>query len=69
MIKVIIPKETTLDETFEGLSSKVNDKFYYIPGWFEKLENGDFQFHNMNNLPKELIEAVEKIRNPKTPKK
>lgn len=33
-------------------------KYYYIPGWFEKMENGDYNFHHFEKLPDELITTL-----------
>jgi len=68
-MRVIVGKNDNFSEVVESLSSIVDGKFYYIPGWFQKDENGDFQFHHMNNLPEELKQSVEKLKNPKKPKK
>ena len=66
-MKVIVTKEDKMSEVLESISSVVDAKFYYIPGWFEKDDNGDFQFHHMNNLPEELTKAVKELQQP--PKK
>ena len=63
-MKVIVTKEDKMSEVLGSISSVVSDKFYYIPGWFERDDNGDFQFHHMNNLPEELKQAVEELQQP-----
>ena len=61
-MKVIAEKNEKLDTVLASLSSVVEGKYFYLPGWFEKLPDDSFQFHHMNNLPKELVDIVEKTR-------
>jgi len=58
-MKVIAEKNEKLDVLLGSIASIVDEKYFYIPGWFEKTPEGNFQFHHMNNLPKHLIELVE----------
>ena len=68
-MKVIIEKSDTVDTVLGSLSSLVGEKYFYLPGWFEKTPEGDFIFHHMNKLPKELVDLVEEQREtPKTDK-
>lgn len=68
-MKVIIEKSDKLDTIIDSVGSKVvteNSEYFYIPAWFEKTPKGDFIFHHMNKLPKDLIDKVEEQKNPKT---
>lgn len=67
-MKVIITETDTLQEVANNIGSVVNGKFFYIPGWFEKDENGDFIFHHMSKLPLELVNAVKEIQEAQQPK-
>ena len=42
-----------------------NRTFVYFPNWFE-LVDGKLVEHSFAKLPKELIEAIENVRNSKT---
>jgi len=68
-MKIIITEEDTVKSVAESVGSVVNGKYFYIPGWFEKLENGDFQFHHMTKLPKELVDVLQEQRGEEKPKK
>lgn len=61
-MKIIITKEDTLEHVATSVGNMVENKYYYIPGWFEKLEDGSMQFHHMNNLPKELTDTLTALR-------
>lgn len=59
---MIIPKETSIKDILESTATAVNDRYFYLPGWFEKLEEGDYRFRMFNDLPNELKETIKKIR-------
>lgn len=67
-MKIIAEKNEKLSVVLESVSSIVNDKYYYIPGWFEKTKDGNYIFHHMNKLPKELTDFIKEQRE-ETPKK
>lgn len=67
-MKIILEKGEILLNILQNMGSKVvteKKEYFYIPGWFEKLENDELQFHFMEKLPKDLMDAIEIQRNPK----
>lgn len=61
-MKLILDKDEKMDNVLNNIASIVDGKWYYIPGWFEKTENGELQFHHMEKLPEELTNKVAEIR-------
>lgn len=68
-MKVIATKDEPLMSVVESIGSVVHNKYYYIPGWWEKLDNGDMLFHHLNKLPKELTDAVTALNKQNEEKK
>lgn len=67
-MRIIIEKNEELLSVLNNMGTKVvteTKEYCYIPGWFEVLEDGELQFHFMEKLPKDLMDAVETKRNPK----
>jgi hypothetical protein len=56
-----LKKTIPLDKVLEQTASIVDDKYYYLPCWFEKTEDG-FAMHHMENLPEELVKAIQGMR-------
>jgi hypothetical protein len=55
-------KNTPLDKILITSASVVDNKYYYLPYWFEK-DGDEFIMHHMENLPPELVTAVNTLRN------
>ena len=62
-MKVIAKPTTTIKDILESNASKVAEKFFYIPGWWELTKKGNYIFHHFNNLPDELTETIDNLRN------
>jgi hypothetical protein len=37
-------------------------RFFYMPYWFEELDNGYFKAHSLDNMPQELVETIHRLR-------
>jgi outer membrane translocation and assembly module TamA len=57
-MKAIVTKGMQIGELLENSASVLNQKYYVLPYWFEKTENGNFIMHFNNELPKEITENV-----------
>lgn len=58
---VEIKGDKPLSKFLEENASKVNEKYYFLPYWFEKTKDG-FKLHHLEKLPEELKDAVKKLR-------
>jgi len=51
--------ETTKEiETLLNSGTCINEKYYYLPFWFEKTDSGTFKVHGLDSLPKELVQMI-----------
>jgi hypothetical protein len=41
------------------------NKYYYIPNWFRQMGTNHLEVYSFQNMPEELVEAIEENRNPK----
>jgi hypothetical protein len=64
-MKLLTPKETTLEKLLIQTASKV-DNFYYMPFWFEIIDNEIFM-HHIESIPDELKESILKNREKEQP--
>ena len=62
-MKIIAKPETSLKDILESNATKVDGKFFYIPGWWELTKRGNYVYHHFNNLPDELTKTIETMRN------
>lgn len=51
----------------EENASSIEGRYYFLPFWFEKIEDGMFmnakyKLHRLDNLPEELKSLIEKQR-------
>ncbi len=52
-----------IQDVLETTGTKINDKFYFLPCWFERTDDGMFVMHSLDgNLPKELTDEIEAHR-------
>lgn len=58
-MRILISKEDSLQHVLESMGNMVAGKYFFLPGWWEKLENGEMQFHHSSNLPKELLDIIQ----------
>lgn len=61
-MRLLLEKDEAMVNVLGGTANVVDGKWFYIPGWFEKHENGDVEFHHMNSLPEELTNRLIQIR-------
>lgn len=60
--------EQKFKDVLQQNASIVDGKYYYLPFWFEKVDNNnnigssDFKLHHLENIPDELKETVLKLR-------
>lgn len=52
----------------DGFANIVDDKYYFIPFWFEKLDDGNWKIHKLGNLPENLKSLIKEIRKEKISK-
>lgn len=53
--------EQPLKNVLQQHATIIDDKYYFLPLWFEKVENSnDFIVHHMEKLPKDLRSVIEK---------
>ena len=53
-MSVKITKRKTINTLLEKSGSCVNDKYYFLPFWFEKDSDGNFIMHHLEHLPNNL---------------
>lgn len=61
-MRLLLEQDEKMVNVLGSVSNMVDGKWFYIPGWFEKHENGDVEFHHMNTLPTELTNRLQQIR-------
>jgi hypothetical protein len=62
-MKVKINSLNYLKDTIEENASVIDNKFYYLPFWFEKIENSnEYIMHRMEKLPIELSSRIRSMR-------
>ena len=61
-MKLLLEQDEKMENVLNNISNVIDGKWFYIPGWFEKHEDGTFQFHHVNNLPTELTTKLEEIK-------
>ena len=59
MIKIKLSKQV---QDFLTQHTVVDEKYFYIPFWYEKNEDGTYTPHNFENLPEELKKAIKDRR-------
>lgn len=59
-MEVLTLKEAKIFDLLQQAGTKVNDKFYYLPFWFE-VKGDTLLMHRLDNqlrLPKEIEDAI-----------
>lgn len=49
----------------DGFATIVGDKYYFIPFWFEKSDDGNWKIHKLDHLPENLKSLIKEIRKEK----
>ena len=61
-MRVKTTRRRTIGTLLERTGSAVDNKYYYLPYWFEKTDDNCFIMHSMEELPKELINLIKERR-------
>lgn len=61
-MKVNTDEGRNIIESFSCLINKDNKAFFYIPMWFEEVDDGEYIMHEFGKLPKELKEMIRGAR-------
>ena len=63
-MEIIINKSESIGNILKSSGTSINDKYFYLPYWFEEVEDSDVLIvHKLgNNLPKELTDAINSFR-------
>ena len=62
-MKIRVSKRKTINTLLKTIASKVDEKYYFLPFWFERENNGDFVMHHLEELPNNLKSELIKPRN------
>lgn len=49
-------------EDFLKLHTIVDEKYFFVPFWYEKLESGNFKAHSLEKLPEKLKQTIKTQR-------
>jgi hypothetical protein len=66
-MRLLLEENEKMENVLNSIAHNIEGRWYYIPGWFEKKENGEIQFHGMEKLPKELETTLQKIKKQQNP--
>jgi hypothetical protein len=58
------PASTILREHGNAVTCGDNQTYYFLPFWFKDLGGGQFEMHQLGDLPDELRKAIEAKRQP-----
>lgn len=61
-MRLLLNKDESMENVIYSIANRIDDEWFYIPGWFQKHENGEIEFHNIHNLPEELTKKLEEIQ-------
>lgn len=61
-MRLLLEQDEKMVNVLGSVSNIVDGKWFYIPGWFEKHEDGSVEFHHINKLPDELTNRLNQIR-------
>lgn len=50
-------------------NSENEPKYHFLPYWFEQIEDGEYQLHMLDHLPKELLDTLNFMRDESEPLK
>ena len=54
--------EFTIRELLETMASSVDERYYFLPFWFEKQRGDHFVMHHLENLPEHIQERIKDLR-------
>jgi hypothetical protein len=48
--------------SFTAVSTPDGKRYYYVPYWFEEVDDNQFVLHGLDNLPEELKYQLNRVR-------